>query len=262
MVHGRAHRLDCLGVSEGQNRNLYALQELFHNNVVAAGAECLVLHNGLDRVLGFGKVLGDDDTLAQSQTVRLDDNGVFVHLLDVGNCRMGIVKGLIAGSGNAVLLHQVLGKDLAALEDCRIGTGTKGGDTSLVERIHHAQYQRVIRRNHNKVDAVTPVSYTHLDVYKRQVLDLQEAALLYSGEKLSLSKNEFLILRILFEHKNSPVSREELIRALWNDESFIDDNTLTVNIARIRKKLEETGLRDFIRTRKGLGYLIEEKEHD
>ena len=94
------------------------------------------------------------------------------------------------------------------------------------------------------------------------VLDLQEAALVSGGEKISLSKNEFLILRILFEHKNSPVSREELIRALWNDESFIDDNTLTVNIARIRKKLEEIGLRDFIQTRKGLGYLIEEKVHD
>lgn len=94
------------------------------------------------------------------------------------------------------------------------------------------------------------------------VLDLQEAALVSGSEKISLSKNEFLILRILFEHKNSPVSREELIRALWNDESFIDDNTLTVNIARIRKKLEEIGLRDFIQTRKGLGYLIEEKVHD
>ena len=94
------------------------------------------------------------------------------------------------------------------------------------------------------------------------VLDLQEAALVSGSEKTSLSKNEFLILRILFEHKNSPVSREELIRALWNDESFIDDNTLTVNIARIRKKLEEIGLRDFIQTRKGLGYLIEEKVHD
>ena len=67
---------------------------------------------------------------------------------------MGIVKGLIAGSGNAVLLHQILGKDLAALEDCRIGTGAEGGDTSLVECIHHAQYQRVIRRNHNKVDTI------------------------------------------------------------------------------------------------------------
>ena len=94
------------------------------------------------------------------------------------------------------------------------------------------------------------------------VLDLQEAALVSGSEKISLSKTEFLILRILFEHKNSPVSREELIRALWNDESFIDDNTLTVNIARIRKKLEEIGLRDFIQTRKGLGYLIEEKVHD
>ena len=154
MVHGRDHRLDCLGISEGQNRNLYALQELFHNNVVAAGAECLVLHDGLDCVLSFGKVLGDDDTLAQGQTVRLDDNGVFVHLLDVGNCRMGIVKSLIAGSGNAVLLHQILGKDLAALEDCRIGTGAEGGNASLVKRIHHAQYQRVIRRNYDKVDSV------------------------------------------------------------------------------------------------------------
>lgn len=84
------------------------------------------------------------------------------------------------------------------------------------------------------------------------VLDLQEAALVSGSEKISLSKNEFLILRILFEHKNSPVSREELIRALWNDESFIDDNTLTVNIARIRKKLEEIGLRDFIQTRRAL----------
>lgn len=73
------------------------------------------------------------------------------------------------------------------------------------------------------------------------VLDRQEAAAAVTAAKrLSLTKR-VLILRILFEHKNSPVSREELIRALWNDESFIDDNTLTVNIARIRQKARGSG---------------------
>ncbi len=89
------------------------------------------------------------------------------------------------------------------------------------------------------------------------VLDLTEAALHYNGQRLPLSKNEYLILRTLMAHKNAPVSREELIRQLWEDESFIDDNTLTVNITRIRKKLEEIGLYHFILTRKGLGYLVE-----
>lgn len=89
-------------------------------------------------------------------------------------------------------------------------------------------------------------------------LDLTEAVLLYQDRRLPLSRNEFLILRTLMEHPGAPVSREELIRRLWEDESFIDDNTLTVNITRIRKKLEEIGLTDFIRTRKGLGYLVEE----
>ena len=92
-------------------------------------------------------------------------------------------------------------------------------------------------------------------------LDLGEAAVLHRGQKLALSKNEFLILRTLFEHKNTPVSRDTLIRRLWDDESFIDDNTLTVNIARIRKKLEEIGLGELIKTRKGLGYLVEEEHH-
>lgn len=133
-----------------------------------------------------------------------------------------------------------------------------GGDDFIAKpfgmELAIAKIGAVLRRAYD-----LPASQLHAG---NAVLDLQEAALVSGSEKISLSKNEFLILRILFEHKNSPVSREELIRALWNDESFIDDNTLTVNIARIRKKLEEIGLRDFIQTRKGLGYLIEEKVHD
>lgn len=89
-------------------------------------------------------------------------------------------------------------------------------------------------------------------------LNLTEAVLSYGDKKLKLSKNEFKILQILMERKSQPVSREDIIKRLWETESFIDDNTLTVNITRLRKKLEEIGLYDFIKTRKGLGYIIEE----
>ncbi|EFS0929084.1 winged helix-turn-helix transcriptional regulator, partial [Listeria monocytogenes] len=72
-----------------------------------------------------------------------------------------------------------------------------------------------------------------------------------------LTKNEFLILYELMKQKGSIVSRDEIMRALWEDESFVDDNTLTVNVVRIRKKLAEIGLSEFIKTKKGQGYMIE-----
>ncbi|EPB9505604.1 two-component system response regulator VirR, partial [Listeria monocytogenes] len=71
------------------------------------------------------------------------------------------------------------------------------------------------------------------------------------------TKNEFLILYELMKQKGSIVSRDEIMRALWEDESFVDDNTLTVNVVRIRKKLAEIGLSEFIKTKKGQGYMIE-----
>ena len=77
-------------------------------------------------------------------------------------------------------------------------------------------------------------------------------------EKLNLSKNEFKILQILLENKNKAVSRDEIMTALWESESYIDDNTLTVNVTRIRKRLEDMGLKNFIKTKKGIGYIIEE----
>ncbi|ENR5731160.1 two-component system response regulator VirR, partial [Listeria monocytogenes] len=75
--------------------------------------------------------------------------------------------------------------------------------------------------------------------------------------KIELTKNEFLILYELMKQKGSIVSRDEIMRALWEDESFVDDNTLTVNVVRIRKKLAEIGLSEFIKTKKGQGYMIE-----
>lgn len=71
-----------------------------------------------------------------------------------------------------------------------------------------------------------------------------------------MSKNEFRILQILFEHAGNTVTREEIMRRLWDDECFVDDNTLTVNVNRLRKVLEGAGLQDFILTKKGVGYQL------
>jgi len=88
------------------------------------------------------------------------------------------------------------------------------------------------------------------------VLDLGELTLTYKDDKLDLSKNEFKILQILLENKNKVVYRDEIMRKLWESDSFIDDNTLTVNVTRLRKRLEDIGLKDFIKTKKGIGYIV------
>ena len=80
--------------------------------------------------------------------------------------------------------------------------------------------------------------------------------MMYDGEVITLTKNEFQILRVLFERSGSIVSRDDLMKELWNSDFFIDDNTLSVNVARLRKKLEEVGLKNFIETKKGIGYRL------
>lgn len=89
------------------------------------------------------------------------------------------------------------------------------------------------------------------------VLNIGAATLTYRGARIDLSKNEFKILHILMENRGQAVSREAIMARLWETDSFIDDNTLTVNVTRLRKKLEEAGLSGFIVTRKGLGYMVE-----
>lgn len=84
-----------------------------------------------------------------------------------------------------------------------------------------------------------------------------EGTLSYQGQKIELTRNETRIMQTLFENKGNVVSRDTLMQNLWDSDVFIDDNTLTVNVARLRKKLEDAGLNDFIVTRKGMGYLLE-----
>ena len=117
-----------------------------------------------------------------------------------------------------------------------------------------AKIQAVLRRSY------AFVSEKALCCVGNVTLDLTEAVLHYKEKELKLSGNEFGILKILMKNPKRPVSREELMRSLWESEHFIDDNTLTVNVTRLRKKLEEIGLCEFIKTRKGIGYQIREEQ--
>lgn len=90
------------------------------------------------------------------------------------------------------------------------------------------------------------------------ILNLNDANLNFNGEKIELTKNEYKIMQLLMENSGRVISRDMIIERLWESDSYIDDNTLTVNMTRLRKKLEENGLVDFIKTKKGLGYIIEQ----
>lgn len=89
------------------------------------------------------------------------------------------------------------------------------------------------------------------------VLNTGDATLSYGGEKIELTKNEYRILEVLMGNAGKIVSRAELMDKLWETDSFVDDNTLTVNITRLRNTLADHGLTDFIKTKKGIGYIIE-----
>lgn len=88
-------------------------------------------------------------------------------------------------------------------------------------------------------------------------LNLTEATLLFGEQKVELTKNELKILQVLMENKEKVVSRDTLMTRLWQSDSYVDENTLSVNVNRLRKKLESIGLNDFILTKKGIGYRIE-----
>lgn len=93
--------------------------------------------------------------------------------------------------------------------------------------------------------------------HRGALLDTGRGVLEYNGETVELSKNEFRILLELMRNKGRAVSREKLMQSLWQTDSFIDDNTLTVNVNRLRKKLDGAGLENFIKTKFSVGYIVE-----
>ena len=114
-----------------------------------------------------------------------------------------------------------------------------------------AKIQALLRRTYDFGGQVSLLE--HRDA----ILNTADAVLTYHGERIDLTKNEYRILQALMEQKGKVVSRETLMERLWATDSFVDENTLTVNVNRLRKKLDKAGLHDFIRTKVGMGYLVE-----
>ena len=114
-----------------------------------------------------------------------------------------------------------------------------------------AKVQALLRRSYDF--AVSGRVLQHNGV----LLSTDDGTLSYRGEKLELTKNEFRIMQVLMENNGRTVSRDTLMQRLWESDSFVDENTLSVNVARLRKKLESAGLEGYIVTKKGLGYIIE-----
>lgn len=113
-----------------------------------------------------------------------------------------------------------------------------------------AKVQAILRRTYSFGNT------SNLMEYKGTVLNLGNGTLTVGEQKLELTKNELKILQILYEHRGQVVSRDAIMTRLWESDSFVDDNTLTVNVTRLRKKIEGAGLKGFILTKKGMGYMV------
>ncbi len=131
-----------------------------------------------------------------------------------------------------------------------------GGDDLLAKpfdlQVLSAKVQAMLRRAYDFAGAPALLSCG------AAVLDPAGGVLTVNGERVELTKNEGKLLQLLLERKGQTVSRDDMMTALWATDSFVDENTLSVNVNRLRRKLEAAGLPDFIRTRKGAGYLVED----
>ena len=129
-----------------------------------------------------------------------------------------------------------------------------GGDDFIAKpfdlNVLTAKIQAILRRTYDFGGQMTILQH------RGAMLNTSDASLTYNGERIELTKNDYRILRTLMENKGKVVSRDTLMERLWETDSFVDENALTVNIARLRKKLEQVGLMEFIVTKKGMGYLI------
>ncbi|MGO4369472.1 response regulator transcription factor [Paenibacillus sp. 2TAB19] len=113
-----------------------------------------------------------------------------------------------------------------------------------------------------KVSALLRRNYTYQDdslqiTHRQLVFHLSNSSVQFGAQTAELSRNEFIILQTLMRNIGKIISRDDLMQVLWNDEQFIDDNTLTVNVNRLRRKIAALGADDFIATRKGMGYIVE-----
>ena len=114
-----------------------------------------------------------------------------------------------------------------------------------------AKVSAILRRAYDLGETAQTMSHRGL------TLNLNDYSFSYNGERMELTKNEFRILHTLLENKGKIVSRDTLCMKLWQDDCYVEENTLTVNVNRLRKKLETIGLNGFIMTKVGSGYIVE-----
>ena len=130
-----------------------------------------------------------------------------------------------------------------------------GGDDFIAKpfdlAVLTAKIQALLRRSYDFAGPVPVLGCRGV------LLNTGDGTLTYEGNTIELSKNEFRILQMLLENRGRTVSRDALMTRLWETDSFVDENTLSVNVNRLRRRLEAAGITDFIQTRKGIGYLIE-----
>lgn len=129
-----------------------------------------------------------------------------------------------------------------------------GGDDFIAKpfelEVLTVKIQAMLRRAYDFVEQSIVLEH------KGAILNLTETTLIFQKEKIELTKNELKILQILMENKDMVVKRDTIMTKLWENDSYVDENTLSVNINRLRKKLEAIGLKEFIITKKGIGYRI------
>ena len=129
-----------------------------------------------------------------------------------------------------------------------------GGDDFIAKpfdlEVLTAKIQAMLRRSYDFMGQGMVIEH------RGAMLNLAEATLIFQDEKIELTKNELRILQVLMENKEKVVTRDALMTKLWESDSYVDENTLSVNVNRLRKKLEAVGLEDFILTKKGIGYRV------
>lgn len=129
-----------------------------------------------------------------------------------------------------------------------------GGDDFVIKPfdldVLAAKIQAILRRSYAYNEQVAYQEYNGV------IFNSLDGTLIYKDQKIELTKNEFKIIQLLYENIGKTVSREQIMKRLWDNECFVDDNTLTVNMNRLRRKLEEASIENFIHTKKGLGYMV------
>lgn len=129
-----------------------------------------------------------------------------------------------------------------------------GGDDFIAkpfdQNVLMAKIQAMLRRTYDFGSSMQIIEH------RGAILDTGDNDLMFEGRKIDLTRNEYKILLCLMENKGKVVSREKLMEKLWESDAFVDENTLTVNVNRLRKKLDNAGLENYISTKFGVGYII------